>query len=243
MNSERVRSPRCPSVNLNEAINRASFLYEKENKHFVAAEVAAQGLGYKGANGGAAKTMIASLSYYGLLRRSGDGKISVSPDYEKYKFAPSDEIKSQFLNAWLRNPKIFSELLEKYHDTLPSDSALKYELIEAGFKPDAADEAATVFRDSLNFVKTQGTLSPAVEETDSNATTPNKETAPAPSEKQPHIQQPKAQQLDGELKSITIFLPRKREAILLVPRPFFEKDKEIIKRQLDAFLTDDDEDE
>ena len=241
MNAERSRSPRCPSFSLSEALARADQLYTKENKHFVAPDVAAQGLGYKDANGGAAKTMIASLSYYGLLRRNTEGKIAISPDYEKYKFAPSEEIKTQFLNTWMRSPKVFSELLEKYHDNLPSDSALKYELIEAGFKPDSADDAASVFRDSLNFVKQYGLTSQVRVGSDIEAEVdhePPPQTATMPNRSnQPAITVPAGE----DVKSITVFLPRKREAMLLIPRPFFEKDKELIKRQLDALLTDDEE--
>jgi hypothetical protein len=217
-------------------------LYAKENKHSVAPDAAAQGLGYKDANSGAAKTMLASLSYYGLLRRNGDGKISVSPDYEKFKFAPSDELKTQFLNTWLRNPKIFSELLDKYGDSLPSDSALKYELIEAGFKPDSADDAASVFRDSLNFVKSHGSITlptePVAEAVDDATFDAAPQTAARPIY---NPSQPINFARSEDVKSITVFLPRKREAVLLIPRPFLEKDKELIKRQLDALLTDDEE--
>lgn len=253
MTQVRKRSPRCPSFSLEEAVQRIGDLYEKENKHAVAADAAAQGLGYKDANSGAAKTMIASVSYYGLLNRSPDGKLSVAPDFEKFKYAPTNDVKSGFLTSWLKNPKVFAELIQKYGDNFPSDGALKYELIEMGFMPDAADDAIRVLKSSVEYVKKQGatvnsggSIVPDDEEDkDSPQDNSGKVDSTAAQQKpeQHTAQKPPAQTPatppSGDFKTITIFLPRGREALLYVPRPFFEKDRDAIKRQIDALLTDD----
>lgn len=246
MSEERTRSPRCPSVSLEEAIDRAGSLYETNGKHFVAPDAAAQGLGYKDSRNGAAKSMIASLSYYGLIRRNPDGKIAVAPEFEKFKFAPTNEVRLQFLGVWIKNPRVFALLLEKYPDSLPSDSALKYELIEAGFKPDAADEASSVFRTSLAYVKAQGLTSAAsagdatddIPDDEPDVAEKNDAAAGAPLTPA----KPPAPTTVVGARAITVFLPRQREAVLYIPRPFLAKDREVIKRQLDALLTDDEED-
>lgn len=240
MTETRTRSPRCPSIGLSEALNRIDVLYSKENKHYVAPDVAAIGLGYKSATNGAAASMIASLSYFGLLKRNKDGKIAVAPEYEKYKFAPEATIKFTFLSSWLREPKIFAELLSKYDDILPSDGALKYELIGAGFKPDSAEEAAKVFKESVNFVKSHRQDMIQEEEGEENVEAkPSPANTPTPV---PTInRQEQRTQPDDDRRSITIFLPNQREAVLIVPRPFFNKDRDTIKRQLDAILTEEEE--
>lgn len=250
MTQVRKRSPRCPSISLGEAVQRVGDLYEKESKHAVAANAAAQGLGYKDANSGAAKTMIASISYYGLLNRSPDGKLSVSPDFEKFKYAPNDDVKHAFLNEWLLKPKVFSELIQKYNDNFPSDSALKYELLEMGFMPDAADDAIKALKSSIEYVKKQGitviTTSDLTVNT-SETSAPqmdihNFDTSAQPITENLNLSKEKLKLHPTEgFKTITIFLPRGREAILYVPRPFFEKDRDVIKRQIDALLTDDED--
>ena len=45
----------------------------------------------------------------------------------------------------------------------------------------------------------------------------------------------------GDFKTITVFLPEGREALLRVPRPFYKKDKVVINRQLNALLADDED--
>ena len=67
--STRKKSPRAPSSALDEALERALRLYEKERRHAVPMELAAQAMGYKGAKNGAALTTFATLRYYGLLDR------------------------------------------------------------------------------------------------------------------------------------------------------------------------------
>lgn len=247
--SVRKRSPRCPSIALEEAIQRIGDLYDKESKHAVAADAAAQGLGYKDAKSGAAKTMIASVSYYGLLKRGADGKLSVSSDFEKYKYAPDDDVKAKFINEWLKNPKVFGELIARYGDDFPSDAALKYELIEMGFKPDAAEDALNVLKRSVDFVKSQGGIALTVEavgdEEDIQDDCEEVVEDKVVEERNPDIGGQRGAAMPNlpasDFKTVTIFLPEGREALLYVPRPFYKKDKVAIKRQLNALLADDED--
>lgn len=249
MTQVRKRSPRCPSIALEEAMQRIGDLYEKENKHAVAADAAAQGLGYKDANSGAAKTMIASVSYYGLLNRGADGKLSVSSDFEKYKYAPNNDVKAKFINEWLKKPKVFGELIAKYGDNFPSDAALKYELIEMGFKPDAAEDALNVLKRSVDFVKSQGGIVPIAEVADDEEDPQDdfEEVAEdkAIEEHKPDLKKQGSTAVPnlpaGDFKTVSVFLPEGREALLYVPRPFYKKDKVAIKRQLNALLADDED--
>lgn len=238
----KTRSPQCPSISLKEAIEKTDAIYKKENKHPVANDAVAQSLGYKNANNGAAARMMASLSYFGLLSKAGNGKLSVSADYEKYFFAPNDKIKQDFLTKWIQSPKIFSEVIEKYGYNLPSENALKYDLIERGFKPDAADNAVGVLRESIHFLLQNSDVStlqkPAVEEAHlgevmDDAEYQSEELVNSSVKVTPTIKTSDA------FRIIPVFLPDNREAALHLPRPFKVKDREVIKRQLDAILADD----
>lgn len=237
----KTRSPQCPSISLREAIEKTESIYKKENKHPVANDAIAQSLGYKNSNNGAAARMMASLAYYGLLNKTGNGKLSVSADYEKYSFAPSSKIKQEFLTKWIHSPKIFSEVVGKYGYNLPSDNALKYDLIERGFKPDAADNAVGVLRDSIHFLLENADVStlhkPETEESNSNEFTDDVEFSAEESTKPPL--KLTSSPVYEAFRIIPVFLPDNREAALHLPRPFKVKDREIIKRQLDAILADD----
>lgn len=253
MAKARVRSPRCPSISLEEALAKADSFYEKEGRHAVATDVAAQAIGYKDAGSGRARSMLATLAYYGLTERQ-QRKIAISESYEKYKFSPDEKIKFEHIDYWLKSPTIFKDLIEKYGDNLPSDAALKYELIEMGFKPEGADDALSVFKASLEFVNSKFNT-PSLHDEDTNqkyskdndGISRKSQEATEPSVKMPSPQDKKnvPQQNDQTVKPIPIFLPNNREALLYLPRPLYKKDIQAIKMQIEAFLsaipTDDEE--
>jgi hypothetical protein len=101
MNDLRKRSPRAPSIALDDAIGRALKVYEAEGKHPAPIDVVARHIGYKNPSSGAAATTLASLRYYGLLERPKEGFLAASRDLEAYKFAPDDKVKSQLVVKWL----------------------------------------------------------------------------------------------------------------------------------------------
>ncbi len=228
----RKKSPRAPSIPLNEAIEGAIKVYEKEHRHAAPTEAVAQHLGYKGANNGAALKFIASVRYYGLMDRPSDGQLAVTKDLEAYHFAPSPAIRDGHVRRWLKNPPIFADLLDKYPDALPSDKTLRYDLIQRGFLPDGVDSIVSVFRDSVEFARY---YSPAPEEENDSA----RDEAPGT----PESSKPNAPSVEVAAGSdrIPIRLPGGRRAYIEIPSPFYEADKERIKKQVDLFLTEEDE--
>lgn len=146
-----TRSPRAPSFALDESVASAIKLYEANGKHSIPAEVAAKTLGYSGMNNGSAARALASLKSFGLLISNNKGDVAVSPDIETYQYAPDEGHRRDQLVRWLRAPKIYDELLNEYHDRLPSDQVIKYKLIKMGFLPNAAEECLKNFRSSVDF--------------------------------------------------------------------------------------------
>lgn len=239
----RKKSPRAPSIALDEALERAMRAYEKERLHPSPTDIVAQNLGYKGSTSGTALSALASLRYFGLLERPREGLLAVTKDVEAYKFAPNDTLKRAFLLNFLRRPALFSELLDKFAAGLPSDATLKYELIQRGFLPATAGSLVAVFRRSVEFA---GFFDNEDEEL---AALPDE----LPHSTEQHVSN--ASSVDevlltkavqplqeaADIDRIPVRLPGGRRAWLSIPTPFYAADKERLKAQIDLLLTVEDE--
>jgi hypothetical protein len=242
----RKKSPRAPSAALDESLERALRIYDRERRHPTPTDVIAQNLGYKSANNGSALSAIASLRSYGFLERVQEGKLAVSKDVEVYRFAPTDELRSQLRVKWLKAPSVFGELLEKYAEGLPSEVALRFDLIQRGFTPASAESTLAVFKKSVEFagffdqrpvVVHQGEVS-SLPEADKNPSTPTEKAQSATGQPDTTIA-PRAAP-DG-YDRIPVRLFGGRRAWLEIPTPFYEADKKRLIAQIELVLTQDDE--
>jgi hypothetical protein len=147
------RSPNYPSLTLEQATARVREVYDKEHTHAAPREVVAQALGYNRLHG-ASLSVIAALSAYGLLEKSGTGSLKVSPD--AVSILELDEGHPQRCEALERlafAPKLFAELRHRFGPEPPSDINLKHYLIqEMGFLPKAAVDVIRVYRANLELV-------------------------------------------------------------------------------------------
>jgi hypothetical protein len=241
----RKKSPRAPSIPLEEALEKALRVYEKEKRYPAPTEVVAQDMGYKSANNGAALSALASLRYFGLLEKPEDGKLAVSKDVENYQYAPDPKIKSELLLKWLRAPAIFADLLDRYPEGLPSDANLRFDLMNRGFSPAAGDSAVSVFRRSAEFA---GYTPSSLQKNESNqgeqltgeAIMLENGTASVA----PHIlgvskPTPPSEFSVDDSDKIPVRLSEGRKAWLVIPTPFYEADKLRLKAQIDLLLTED----
>lgn len=237
MNNEiaRKKSPRAPSIPLDEALERALGVYEKERRHATPTEVVANDLGYKSANNGSAMSAIASLRSFGLLEKAQEGKLAISKDVEAYRFAPTEDLKSQLRIKWLRNPGIFAQLLDTYSSALPSDANLRFDLIQRGFAPASAESTLTVFKKSVEFARYFEVQPKPAEVEEPVAASSEDDIAPAP----PVGRQ--ADQLREVVGSdrIPVRLAGGRRAWLEIPTPFYEADKDRLVAQIRLILTED----
>lgn len=237
------RSPRAPSMSLQDAIERALKIYEKERRHPAPVDVIAQDIGYKSANNGAALSAIASLRYYGLLERPQEGQLAVAKEVEDYKFSPDENLRNDLLKKWLRTPPLFEEMLEKYVGGLPSDGNIKFDLIQRGFNPTTADSCVSIFRQSVEF---SNYLDQAEVASGQNRENSNQEQEPIV---RPSIQASFLSDLSNQNAEIPtpnpdndripVRLSNGRRAWLEIPSPFYEIDKNRLKAQIDLILTDD----
>lgn len=245
----RKKSPRAPSYALDEALDRVLKAYERERLHPTPTDVFAQNIGYKSASSGSALTAIASLRYYGLVDRPSDGVLVITKAVESYKYAPSEDQKRALLTGFLKSPPLFADLLEKFASGLPSDANLKYELINRGFIPQAAETVLNAFRRSVNFVDYFGqpsgqVFSDSEEEAEdqpavliSSQPKPVALIQPATLTSSPSVDLT----VDEGLDRIPVRLQGGRRAWLVIPTPFFSADKKRLKAQIDLLLTEDEE--
>lgn len=243
----RKKSPRAPSMSLDEGVERVQKIYAKENRHPVPIDIAAQHIGYKDGKNGAAMSTLATLGYYGLIDRPKDGFIAVSKDFETFQYAPSDSLKRDIAIRWLKTPAIFSDLLEKYGTGLPSDGTIKYDLIQRGFKPPSADSCVAAFRRSVEYARYFDT--PALEEVPEvaleaadMASAPPVASPVFPTPQSP-APIPRTESSSSHVDRIPIRLSGGRRAWLEVPTPFYAADKQRIKAHVELLLADDDEQE
>jgi hypothetical protein len=240
---ERKKSPRAPSIALDEAIERVLRIYEKEKRHAAPTEVVVQDMGYKSANNGAALSVLASIRYYGLLERPQDGKLSVSKEFENYQYAPDEQVKRGLLLKWLRSPQVFADLIDRYPGGFPSDANLRFDLMDRGFSPAAADSVVSVFRRSVEFVGFDGSeAAPVVEPLPQASAVELLGPAAASSNAlRPRIepQHPSPENQNEGDDKIPVRLPGGRKAWLIVPTPFYEADKARLKAQIDLLLAED----
>lgn len=240
----RRRSPRAPSIGLDEAIEKAGKIYDKERCHVAPIESVAQHIGYKSAANGAALASIASLKYFGLLERPKEGMLAVSNEFEAFRFAPSDASKRALLVKWLKSPPVFAELLEEYKEGLPSDSNLKFQMIQRGFAPVAADLFIQSFRRSVDFCHYYeqpaddriGVPADFDEGKDSEDSIQEIQSASACVSPQTTMQP--ASSTDA-IDRIPVRLSGGRRAWIEIPMPLYNADKEHLKKQIDLLLTDD----
>lgn len=241
---QRKKSPRAPSLSLENAIARAGKIYAKDRRHPVPSDIAAQALGYSGANNGAALGALASLRYFGLVERPKDGFLSVTKEYESYQFAPNAQLKRDLARKWLRTPPLFADLLEKFQDGLPSDATVRFDLIQRGFSPASADAVVLVFKESVAFVRQLEVDTATDDRVDESDTLPEQSSlqrsnssAPIAARDTPVIG-PNA--IVEGYDTIPIRLPNRRRAWLVVPVDLASSDKDRIKAQVDLLFTDDD---
>lgn len=244
------RSPNYPQQSLEWAVNSGLVLLDKEKLHAVPVDIAAQGLGYKDANNGKARSVLANLKAFGILKKAAGGKLAVSQDVQRYKLSPSDADKASYLKQWVTKPLLYSKLLEKYPDGLPSDGVLIFELVdEYGFNEDAAQKAIDVFRESLRFVNAKAESSndqddEGEEYEDVGQANPANGQNGAKEDETPNNPRanlnPSQPPPSGNVR-YPIRLAGGRMAYIDVPDPFFDKDKEKLKAQLEIIGTVDED--
>lgn len=146
------RSPNFPSLTLGEAIDSIRLIYQREGRSKMPRLSAVKPLGYTSING-RSLGVLGALRAYGLLEGRGDD-VKVSDDAITILNAPqdSDERRSALARAF-ESPNSFAILRAK-GDASPD--TLRWHLIKANFRDDAADKLLKVYLESRDLVNAAG---------------------------------------------------------------------------------------
>ncbi len=172
-----TRSPRYPNVSLNEAIQKARAIYEREHMSPLTPQVAAEAMGYSGINGASLKT-ISSLKKYGLLEGRGED-VRLTKDAQTLII--DDPKAKDYIDAIRRsalNPEIYSEINRQFQMG-GSERNIAVYLEKQGFKPDAAKNVAQNYKETMALVSDGGEAYDGSEDDTVMDTQPGR-TAPAP---------------------------------------------------------------
>lgn len=145
------RSPNFPQVTLGEAIDSVKLIYQREGRAKMPKLSAIKPLGYTSVNG-RSLGILAALRAYNLLEGRGDD-VRVSDDALTILNAPrdSDERRAAILQSF-EAPPAFALLRAKEG---ASTDTLRWHLIKAKFRDDAADKLIAVFVESRAYVNAE----------------------------------------------------------------------------------------
>ncbi len=143
------RSPNCPRIPLTEAIELVRKLYGKAGKSKLSPLAAVGALGYSGISG-ASLTTLGALTSYGLLERERGAGITVST-LAIQLLHPTDAFQERLAKVTAAmSPKVLNKLYSEGHrDT--NEEVVKNHLIQEGFTPDRAKNAAAVYIANFQF--------------------------------------------------------------------------------------------
>jgi len=145
------RSPNCPTITLQEALDKGRKVYTEEHTHPADRKVIAEDLGYSGLSGASA-TLIGALRQYGVLEGRGEG-LRISDDaVTAYEMPEGSPERTEAIRRLAFQPALFEELRSQYGDRLPGEANLRHLLIKKGFLPATADDVIRTYRENLELV-------------------------------------------------------------------------------------------
>ncbi len=151
----RMRSPNYPAISLPQAIELVGKLHSKNRTNSVDRETAAKDLGYTGLNGRTLK-LIAALSQYDLIDKSGKGNVKVSKiAVDIMHGLDSETIKNAIHHAG-NAPPLFQRIFNRFEDGLPSQNAIKSFLIQEGFTDAAIEPVLKSFMETNDYLAQAG---------------------------------------------------------------------------------------
>jgi hypothetical protein len=140
---------------LPEALKRVQILYEKDRKNAVSGAVVMEHLGYGKNVSGSAGRVLSAMRQYGLIDDAPDDKYRVSDAAYLILTLPHDSDKRwEAIGKCATKPATFREILNKYTDGLPSDSALReYLIADRSFNPASVESFIRALKGTIEFAK------------------------------------------------------------------------------------------
>lgn len=145
------RSPGYPIISLDEAIQKAKTLWDKDKNNPIPLVAAYEHLGYE-SKGGYAARIIAALKKFELISEKQSAIKLTEDAVDLALHDQSDERYKNIVKKLALKPGIYETIFNKYNGTIPSYSTLKIELIkEHEFNPESVDNFINSFRKTIEF--------------------------------------------------------------------------------------------
>lgn len=151
----RLRSPRYPSMSLEDAIEHGRTIFDKDRRHPIAREVAASHIGYKSLNG-AADSALSSLMQYGILEKVAKGEVRVSQWAVDILHPDNPPQRIAAIQSAARNPALFQALDDRFRDAIPSNETLRSYLTRENFNDRAIGPVIAAYTKTRAFVTQEG---------------------------------------------------------------------------------------
>lgn len=165
-----TRGVSYPFIGLGEAVEKARLFHKEERKSAAPVASAMKHFGYAESSGVGRQT-VSALLQFALLEDSGrkeDRQVKLTDDALTILLDLDDSPERiRALQRCVRNPKLYTSILSKWPDELPSDHTLGFYLQkEFDFNPKTLQDFISAFRSSLAFAKLTGapTIGPKEEE-------------------------------------------------------------------------------
>lgn len=143
-----------PSLSLEQAIDRARVLYDRERYNAAPIDQIAKHWGFKTIKTGPASTAYSAVKQFGLLDESGSGptrKASLSQRARAILTAPED-VRAEEIRAAALEPTMNRQVWERYKTHTGSPESFNWHLIsEMGFSDTGAREFAKQYEATIRF--------------------------------------------------------------------------------------------
>lgn len=151
----RTRSPGYPAIGLEDAVSRAAKIWDKAQRHEASASAIATYWGISDSSSALA-SHLAALKRFGLIEdvAGGSGKQArlTALGIEIVTHPVGSQQRKDALKKAALNPKIYSEILERFSANLPDDSILSsYLLNQREFNRDSVPHFLRALRNTISF--------------------------------------------------------------------------------------------
>lgn len=147
----RLRSPRYPSMSLEDAISHGRTIFDKDRRHPIAREVAAAHIGYKSLNG-AADSALSSLMQFGILEKVAKGEVRISQWAVDILHPDSPAQRISAIRSAATNPVLFQALDDRFRDAIPSNETLRSYLTRENFNDRAINPIIAAYTKTRSFM-------------------------------------------------------------------------------------------
>lgn len=151
----RMRSPNFPSLSLEDAIEFARVIWDKNRKTLIPREAAAKDLGYTGLTG-RSMSVLGALNQYGLVEVTEKGQTRVTQLAEDIFIGFPEEVKRKAISNAGRAPSLFREIYDKYEGHVPGENAIRSFLFQRGFTNEGVEKALKSFEATNRYVEING---------------------------------------------------------------------------------------